>query len=57
MGQPFRVLCRDCDKRLGAGEEWHQVGPQKFICATCKGREKSDALLLLVQVPAPPTER
>ena len=44
---PFNVYCQSCDKRLGAGEEWHQTGPQKFVCSKCKGREKEDALRLV----------
>ena len=51
----FPIRCQTCDRKLRAAEEWHPVGPQKFVCSGCKGRQKEDAVLLL-QVPVAATD-
>lgn len=51
----FRVRCQTCQRRLGAGEDWHPIGDKKFVGNCCK--EKQDADVSLVQVPPAATER
>ena len=33
---PFKVRCQGCDRRLGAGEDWHPIGDKKFLGDCCK---------------------